>query len=231
MSEAGVVVLVVSDKGAPAVWQQDDMSTIHDLLAGGNHANRIVLVVASGTARSVLPADVASATAYEAETAGLTAVAAEIAAEARSAGRPATVMVGRMMAMIDDIWNDMEAARGQPPTVPAGHGQRFETLGEDLLVTTHGDLRRITPDEYRQQLSSGQLDDVARIEKSMEINLSEWKRVYPTRAVNPADHVLFVRVKEALGEDLEGVIRLLGSAGFYLDDHYLGVREALRSNA
>jgi hypothetical protein len=52
--------------------------------------------------------------------------------------------------------------------------------------------------------------------------------VYPTRAVN-ADHALFVRVKEALGEDLDAVRHVLEDSGFWLDDHYRGVRQALRS--
>jgi hypothetical protein len=48
---------------------------------------------------------------------------------------------------------------------------------------------------------------------------------------NEADHTLFVRVKNALGENLHRVRHLLEDSGFWLDDHYRGVRNALRSNA
>ena len=233
MSESRVVVLVVSDHGGPAFWQQDDVATIRSLLAAGSQANRIMLVLVSGTARSVLPHDLASVTAYAAGGTGWEAVATDLVVEARSAGRPATVMVGHSMAIVDDIWDDlMTASTGKPSPAPDSHRQLFETEGDDLVVSSHGEvLKRITPDEYEQQLTPGQLEDVARIEKSMEINLAEWKRVYPTRAVNAADHALFIRVKNALGEDLDGVRRLLKHSGFWLDDHYLGVLDALRSNA
>lgn len=230
MSESSVVVLVVSERVGPAFWQQDDIATIRKLLANGSQANRIVLVLVSGTARSFLPRDLASATVYEAGAGGWAAVAKDLAAETRSAGRPATVMVGRSMAIVDNIGEDLwTASPGQAFLAPDSRRQLFETVGDDLVVRSHGEvLERITPEEYEQRLTPGQLEDVARIEKSMEINLTEWKRVYPTRAVNEADHALFVRVKVALGEDLDAVRHLLEDSGFWLDDHYRYVREALR---
>jgi hypothetical protein len=232
MRESSVVALVVSERAGPAFWQQNDIATIRKLLADVNRANRIVLVLVSGTARSVLPPDLASATAYDAGASDWAAVVRALAAEAPSAGRPATVSAGRSMAIIDAIWDDLERARtGQPPPAPDSYGQRFETEGDDLVVRSHGQvLERITPDEYEQRLTPGQLEDVARIEKSMEINLAEWKRVYPTRAVNAADGALFVRVRDALVEDLDAVSHLLQVSGFWLDDHYIGVRGVLRSS-
>jgi hypothetical protein len=136
------------------------------------------------------------------------------------------------MAIVDEIWDDLVTAGMSEPAPSRGHRQLFETVGDQLVVSSHGqELERITPNEYEQRLTPGQLDDVSRIEKSMEINLAEWKRVYPTRAVNTADGASFLRVKNALGEDLDRVRHLLADSGFWLDDHYLGVRDALRSNA
>ena len=87
-------------------------------------------------------------------------------------------------------------------------------MDDDLVVSSHGvELQRITRDDFNERLTPAQLEDVARIEKSMEINLAAWKRLYPTRAVNAADHELFVRVKDALVEDLDGVSRLLFAGG------------------
>ena len=140
-------------------------------------------------------------------------------------------MLGHSMAIIDAIWDDFQTAgTDQLPPDPASYRQLFENEGNDLVVRSHGQaLQRITPEEYEDQLTSGQLEDVSRIEKSMEINLAEWKRVYPTRAVNPADRELFVSVQNAMGEDLEAVRHLLEASHFWLDDHYLGIRDALRS--
>lgn len=233
MSESSVVVLVVSEHAGPAFWRQEDIATIRKLLANGSQANRIVLVLVNGTTRRVLPVDLGSATAYDVGATGWAAVATGLVAETRAADRPATVRVGHSMAIIDDIWDDLvRTGTGQPPPIPDSYRQRFETVGDDLVVRSHGTvLQRITPDEYEQRLIPGRLEDVARIEKSMEINLAAWKRVYPTRAVNAADHALFIRVRNALGEDLDAMAQLLMDSGFYLDDHYIGVREALRSSA
>lgn len=232
MSESSVAVLVVSERAGPAFWQQDDIATIRKLLTGGSQANRIVLVLVSVTARSALPRDLASATAYDVGLASWAAIAANLAAEVLPAARPATVSLGHTLAIADDIYDDMmKSGSAQPSPVPDSYRQRFEVVGDDLVVRSHGEvLQRITPDQYRERLTPGRLEDVARIEKSMEINLAAWKRVYPTRAVNAADHALFVRVKDALGEDLDAVGRLLADGGWYLDDHYIAVREALRSS-
>jgi TIR domain len=232
MSQSSAVVLLVSERAGPSFWQQDDVATIRKLLASGSQANRIALVLMSGTARSALPRDLASARAYDAGAVGWVAVSVDLAAETPSAGRPATVSLGHSLAMLDDVWDDVKASSAQPSPVPDSYRQRFEVVDDDLVVRSHGEvLHRITPDEYNERLTPGQLEDVARIEKSMEINLAAWKRVYPTRAVNSADHALFVRVKDALVEDLDAVGRLLVDGGWYLDDHYLAVREALRSSA
>jgi hypothetical protein len=233
MSESEVVALLVSDRGGAAFWQQHDIAAIRSLLAIGSQANSVVLVLVSGTPRSVLPPDLKSATTYETDGAGWETIAADLLAATRSTKRPATVMIGHSMAIVDDIWDDLQtASTGQPDPGSSGYRQLFETEGNDLVISSHGEeLQRITPKEYQERLTPGQLEDVARIEKSMEINLAAWKSVYPTRAVREADGVLFVRIKNALGEDLDRVRHLLQDSGFYLDDHYLGVREALRSNA
>jgi hypothetical protein len=233
MSEAGVVVLIVSHRGGPAFWAQEDVATVRSVLADGSQANHIAIVLDATTARSVLPHDLASATAYDAGATGWAAVATNLTADAREASRPATVMVGNSMSFVNEIYDDlMSANTGQPAPDRDSHDQLFEPAGDDLVVRSHGQVRtRITPDEYEQRLTPGQLEDVARIEKAMEINLAEWKRVYPTRAVNAADHALFVRVKNALVEDFDSLRHLLEDSGFWLDDHYLSVREALRSAA
>jgi hypothetical protein len=232
MSQSSAAVVLVSERAGPVFWQQGDVATIRKLLSIGSRANRIVLVLVSGTARSALPRDLVSVTAVDAGTAGWAAVAADLTAEKRAAGRPATVSIGHSLAFIDDIWDGMMKTRdAQPPPVP-DFGQRYEVVDDDLVVSSHGEvLHRITPDKYKERLTPSQLEDVARIEKSMEINLAAWKRVYPTRAVNPADHAVFVRVKEALVEDLDAVERLLIVGGWYLDDHYVAVRDTLRSRA
>jgi hypothetical protein len=230
MTESGVVVLIVSARVGPAFWQQDDVATISRLLVDGSLANRIALVLASGTNRSALPHELGSAETYDAG-AGWASVATKLISDARSAGRPATVMVGRAMSIVDDIWDDLTRTSTGQPAPDRHHGQQFETVGDDLVVSSYGQvLERITPGEYEQRLTAGQLEDVTRIEKSMEINLAAWKRVYPTRAVDPDDHTLFVQVKNALGEDLDGIRHLLVDSGFWLDDHYISVRNALRSD-
>ena len=115
MSESEVVVLVVSDRGDRRFWQQDDMATIRSLVVDRSQANRIVLVLVSGTDRSVLPHDLESATAYDAGAAGWAAVATQLAAEGRSAGRPPTVMVGHTMAIVDEISDYLSAGQPAPP--------------------------------------------------------------------------------------------------------------------
>lgn len=233
MSESGVVVLVVSDRDGATFWTREDMATIRSLLAEGSQANQIALVLVDGMARGELPRDLASATAHDAQPAGWAAVAAALAADARAAARPATVMVGHSMSIVNDIYDDLTTANtGQPAPARDTHDQLYEAAGDDLVVRSHGKVRtRITPAEYQQRLTPGELEDVARIEKAMETNLAEWRRVYPTRAVNAADHAVFARVKKALGEDFKRLQRLLEASGFWLDDHYLSVRDALDSMA
>ena len=232
MSQSSAVVLLVSERAGPAFWQQHDVATIREMLASGSQANRIVLVLVSGAARSALPRDLASATAYDAGADGWVVVSADLAAGTSSAGRPATVSFGRSLAIAEDIWDELKRTGStQPSYNPDSYSQRYEVVDDDLVVSSHGvELQRITRDEFNERLTPTQLEDVARIEKSMEINLAAWKRVYPTRAVNAEDHELFVRVKDALGEDLDAVSRLLFAGGWHLEDHYVAIREAIRSS-
>lgn len=120
------------------------------------------------------------------------------------------------------------------PDLPVEHRMLIEEEDGDIVVTEHGqETQRITGDDLAK-LQPGLLNHVQVYEQSMENHYSVWSKSYPQLALldSPIQHARveaqLEQVIRAMKVDLEGILGFLESAGLYLDDHYLHIRQLVR---
>lgn len=182
-------------------------------------------VLVNGARDTDVPPALASRPAFDAPGVSLDPVAQTLALELQSPARSARFAFVRTHELMDAVWARVEpASTGQAAYMPAQHGMRVHLDGTDIV----GGYQRITASEFDQKLTPARLDHIRRLEKSMELNLAAWEDASRNRAPTASDQEVADRAIEAMSEDLDLVLYLLEQSGFFLDDHYLRVRDVLR---
>lgn len=141
------------------------------------------------------------------------------------------------VGLIDKIADQISRfVRKDPnPAVPKEHRMKIVKEGDAIVSKIHGqENQRITAADLAK-LPESDLRHIKVLEKSMENHYAIWESVYPqlALAIDPivkakTEQQLKGIIKDMKG-DLEGILNFLEQSGFYLDDHYMYIRDVVRS--
>ena len=140
------------------------------------------------------------------------------------------------VALFDKIADQVERfiTKRPKPDVPREHRMSIKASNGDIIATEHGhEIQRITAQDL-EELPQELLRHVQVYERSMENHYGVWSKVYPQLALLDSQ-LQSAKVEAQLSEvirsmkgDLDGVLGFLESAGLWLDDHYLHIRQLVR---
>lgn len=140
------------------------------------------------------------------------------------------------VSLFDKIADQVERfiTKSPEPEVPKRHRMSIESRGEALVATDHGqEVQRITAEDL-EELPTELLNHVQVFERSMENHYTVWSKTYPQLALldSPVQkakvEAQLAEVIRAMKVDLDGILGFLESAGMWLDDHYLHIRQLVR---
>jgi hypothetical protein len=141
------------------------------------------------------------------------------------------------VGLIDKIADEVErfVTKRPVPTVPKEHRMQIAREGDAMVSRSHGrELQRITAQDL-EKLPEATLRHVKVLEQSMEYYYSIWAAVYPQLAI-AIDPIAKAKTEQQLKGivigmkgDLDGILSFLEQVGFQLDDHYLNIRDVVRS--
>lgn len=122
-----------------------------------------------------------------------------------------------------------------PAEVPPEYRMKIEKEGDALVSKNQGVvMQRVTFDDF-EKLPDDVLLHIKTLERSMQNYYAIWSAVYPTLSLE-IDPVKKIKIELALKQeilamknDLERILKFLEDCGFWLDDHYLGIRETLKN--
>lgn len=113
-----------------------------------------------------------------------------------------------------------------PGTIP--HGYLIKRIGNEMVAYRR--VQTISFDQF-DKLPKDVKRHIETYEKSMQRLYEEWESIKRTQAISQLDPQ--VRDKQlnlirAMKSDLVGIIDVLRMIGFYLDDHYIYVRDLIQ---
>jgi hypothetical protein len=227
-----VMVVLISPHSDEAYYQKEEVAIAIELLRAGSRSFRIVPVLLKGASRADLLYGLYTLHYLAEDAGGLDTVAnGLVALLPHRKEEPVTVELAQATERMDEFWAHAEGAFGTEisGSLPKEFRHRYSAEGEDIVARSHGhEVKRITRAEFEQLLKPEDLEYIAVLEKSMDVNLALWRLKYPNRVLNPADRQVAEQALGAMGEDLSGVLDSLEDAGFALDDHYKVVRRVLK---
>jgi DNA polymerase I-like protein with 3'-5' exonuclease and polymerase domains len=141
------------------------------------------------------------------------------------------------VGLIDKIADQISRFIRKDPTpvVPKEYRMKISKEGDTMVSKIHGqENQRITFEDFAK-LPESDLRHIKVLEKSMENHYAIWASVYPTLAL-AVDPIAKAKTEQQLKGiiadmkgDLEGILNFIEKLGFYLDDHYMYVRDTVRS--
>ncbi len=141
--------------------------------------------------------------------------------------------VASAIGLFDKIADQIERflTKKPAPSVPKEHRLMFERSGDTIVAKSSGTvIKTITADDL-QNLPESQLRHVKVFEQAMENHYSIWEAVYPKLALE-VDPIRKAQIEKQLQDtirnmkkDLNGVCKFLEDCGFYLDDHYMHIKD------
>ena len=145
----------------------------------------------------------------------------------------ATSGVGLIDKIADQV--DRFLSKRPEPTVPKEHRMQIAKEGDAIVSRYHGqEHQRITGQDL-QKLPEATLRHVKVLEQSMENHYAIWAAVYPQLAI-AVDLIAKAKTEQQLKGvivgmkgDLDGILSFLEEAGLHLDDHYLHIRDVVKS--
>jgi hypothetical protein len=144
----------------------------------------------------------------------------------------ATSAVGLFDKIADEVKRFIK--KDDTPDVPHEYRMKISRDGNDLVSKYDGvETQRITGQDL-EKLRPDIFAHVRTLEGSMQNYYFIWSETYPQLALL-SDPIQKAKVEAGLRrevlfmkKDLERILKFLEDCGFYLDDHYLGIRDALR---
>ncbi len=141
------------------------------------------------------------------------------------------------VGLFDKIADQVERfiRKKDPPVVPPEYRMKIEKEGDALVSKNQGVvMQRITFADF-EKLPDDVLLHIKTLERSMQNYYAIWSAVYPTLSLE-IDPVKKVKIELSLRQevlsmknDLERILKFLEDCGFWLDDHYLGIRDTLKN--
>jgi hypothetical protein len=226
-----LTVVLISRHSDKAWYQQEEIAIAIRLAREQATAHSVVPVLLRGARLSDVSYGLNRLTLLRQDDSGLEEVARDLVTSLKQLRRqPGTAMLGHATGMLDDMWSDIEPVlTDRPRRMPEQYRIRFVNEGPDLLSKQRGkEMVRITPRQFSRRLTASQLDYVETLERSMAVNRALWKKEYPKRVISGVSKTRVRHAVAAMAEDLQGVLHMLETAGFWLDDHYLEVRRIVR---
>jgi TIR domain len=223
-----ITIVLISRHTGRAWYQQEEVAIAIALVRQKATAHQVMPVLLQGGRLRDVPYGLNRLTLVREDELGLDGIARALLASLKHARRPpGTTMLGHSVAMLDKLWSDMEPVlQDKQRRMPQEYRIRFTTEGSDLVLRERGKERvRITRGQFKRKLTSSQLEYVETLERSMEVNLAFWDREYPRRSLNRTSKAKVKRAVAAMAQDLNGVLKMLETADFWLDDHYESVRQ------
>lgn len=145
----------------------------------------------------------------------------------------ATSGVGLIDKIADQV--DRFLTKRPEPAVPKEHRMQIAREGDAIVSKSYGKVQQRITAQDLQKLPEATLRHVKVFEQSMENHYSIWAAVYPQLAI-AIDPIAKAKTEQQLKAviagmkgDLEGILSFLEQAGLYLDDHYIHVRDVVRS--
>jgi hypothetical protein len=235
LADSRVIAVLISEHSDRAFYLQEEVAIAITLLRSQPEATRVVPVLLSGARQSHLPYGTFGLHSLREEDGGLPLVADALAAiitqlPVRSPGRA----LAHSSRLVDSLWAGMEPAlTDKCRRVPEEYRVRFAADGDDLVAIRRdvGEAQRVTRAQLARRLSADQLHHVEVLERSMEINRAIWDERYPNRVLDKRSRRAANEAAAALAEDLTGVLSTIESAGLWLDDHYVDVRQIAADHA
>jgi hypothetical protein len=222
-----ITVVLISAHSDSSYYQREEVAIAINLLRYGAKAHRVVPVFLIGSVPEHAPYGLAQMHALFEDKLTMPGVANELMMVlAGLPRRTALDSLAGAVEALDEVWDTAEPLYVEPN--PAEHSVKFGTRDGAMVQLVHGnEQKRITRDQFEEKLTAEQLEQVRVLEKAMEINLAVWDEAHPLRVLDPTQRERDLSSVEAMGEDLHRVLRLLEHAGFWLDDHYLRIRDVV----
>lgn len=223
-----IIVVLISRHTDKAWYQLDEIAIAIRLARQKAASHSIVPVLLKGGRRSDVPYGLNRLLLLRQADLDFKEIAQTLVHELnRIKKRPGTAKLARSVAIMDDIWSDMEPVlQDKRFRTPTEYRIRFAAKGKDLVLRERGKERvRITPNQFKRKLTRSQCDYVETLEGSMEVNYALWKREYPRRFINRTSKTKVTKAVAAMAQDFAGILKMLNASGFWLDDHYQSIRQ------
>jgi hypothetical protein len=145
----------------------------------------------------------------------------------------ATSAVGLFDKIADQVKRFIK--KENPQTAPPQHSMKIEKEDNSLVSRRHGIVEQRIDGDQLQKLPDNMLSHIKTLEKSMQNYYAIWSSTYPQLPLL-SDPVQKAKVEAALRQevlamknDLERILKFIEKCGFWLDDHYLEIRDALEN--
>jgi hypothetical protein len=231
LAKSRIIVVLISRHTEKAWYQLDEIAIAIRLARQKAASHSIVPVLLKGARHSDVPYGLNRLLLLRQADLDLKEIARTLFHELnRMKKRPGTAKLARSVAIMDDIWSDMEPVlQNKQFRIPKEHRIQFVTSGKDLVRRERGGkLVRITPNQFKRKLTPSQYDYVETLEGSMEVNYALWKREYPRRSVSRTSKAKMTKAAAAMAQDFAGILDMLTASGFQLDDHYDSIRQIVK---
>jgi hypothetical protein len=145
----------------------------------------------------------------------------------------ATSAVGLFDKIADQVKRFIK--KDAPATTDPNYKMKIEQQGETLVAKENGVVVQTITAAQLEKLPEDILTHIKTLEKSMKNYYAIWSATYPQLSLL-SDPVQKAKVELSLRQevsfmknDLQRILKFLEDCGFWLDDHYVGIREALNS--
>ncbi|BDT67610.1 hypothetical protein os1_17870 [Comamonadaceae bacterium OS-1] len=142
--------------------------------------------------------------------------------------------------IFDKISGQIKGVLTKGPKEPEGGDDRwrYKVKADDKQITVKQDghtIQTLNRDELESRLTPADLAHIKVYEASMQKYYKRWQQMYPMRD-DSADVLANIKLDEQLAgqvkkmqQDLVGIVDFLQSIGVRLDDHYMQVRDLVKS--
>ena len=145
----------------------------------------------------------------------------------------ATSAVGLFDKIADQVKRFIK--KENPQTTPPEHSMKIEKEDNSMVSKRHGVVEQRITGQQLEQLPDNMLSHIKTLERSMQNYYAIWSSTYPQLPLL-SDPIQKAKVEASLRQevlsmknDLERILKFIEKCGFWLDDHYLEIRDALET--
>ena len=233
LAQSRVVVVIVSENSDAAYYLQEEVAIAVAISRAPSSSIRIIPVLLRGATQRHLPYGTFTLHALYEDRGGWPPVVDAIAQEVdQSRQRSRSTILGGAVEGTDEMWSRLE-----PPLTAKGarlvvdYDMRYRADGDAMVALNRSgrEVQRVTREQLADRLPQNLMHHIEVLERSMEINKAIWDEKYPRRVLDKTDRELAQSAMQAVADDFRGVIDTIETAGFWLDDHYVGIRQMLKT--